>query len=218
MQKKNSEIKRKILLIFFLVVNSLYSQNISVHYGIKTKLEEKDFQDIDSYNDLLTSCENFVATLKCNNNNSVFKPNGENVDIYNYDFYCFNGSMYYKTNKEILYTNYLITRQIYSNWNYTDEYKEIAGFKCRKALLNEDVNSSNTTIAWIYEDEKLNYGPANYKAINGIILELEIKTNILTATYINFNYKNEFVLPKLEIIDIESYDKKIDEFFSKIKE
>jgi len=103
----------------------------------------------------------------------------------------------------------LISKSKINNWEFTEEIKEIAKHKCRKAILKDD----SSIIAWIFEEQNSNYGPAKYFAINGIILELETSAYILSATQVKFTTKKEIILPKLEILDQVTYEKKIDDFF-----
>jgi GLPGLI family protein len=202
-------IKLKYCLFFIMITNISLAQNYCIYYSLQTKLIPTDSSSTETYVELQKSCDEFTATLHCVSNNSEYTTNVKEIGVFGNNYYCVNNSLYYKTEKEILHNDYLISKSKINNWEFIEEFKEIAKHKCRKAILKDD----SSIIAWIFEEQNSNYGPAQYFASNGVILELETTAYIITATQVKFSTKKEIILPKLEILDQVTYEKKIDDFF-----
>lgn len=202
-------IKLKYCLFFIIITNISLAQNYCIYYSLQTKLIPTDSSSTEIYTDLQKSCDVFTATLHCVSNNSEYTTNVKEIGVFGNNYYCVNNSLYNKTEKEILHNDYLISKSKINNWEFTEEFKEIAKHKCRKAILKDD----SSIIAWIFEEQNSNYGPAQYFASNGVILELETTAYIISATQVKFSTKKEIILPKLEILDQVTYEKKIDDFF-----
>ena len=109
------------------------------------------------------------------------------------------------------------------NWTITDETKEIAGYRCSKALIEI---KNNKIIAWFTTEIPINYGPMNLRGLPGFILQAEDffttisiesvtfsdnkellsnKINQLSSQYISESQKNEikesiFLIKKSELI------------------
>ncbi|MGB3466297.1 MAG: GLPGLI family protein, partial [Cyclobacteriaceae bacterium] len=62
-------------------------------------------------------------------------------------------------------------------WKITTEQKEILGFTCRKAVLDD----STEVVAWYTSEIPTSSGPETFNGLPGIILELEMENKTITA-------------------------------------
>ena len=102
-------------------------------------------------------------------------------------------------NKESLH-NISISNNMYQvdhsykmkNWTLTTETVVIEKYTCYKAILkeyNSRTESYLETIAWYTPDIPASFGPIGYGGLPGLILQLQYKTSVFTATNIILNPK-----------------------------
>lgn len=84
------------------------------------------------------------------------------------------------------------------NWQIQDETKSIFGYKCRKAVIVDDIEKNIITEAWFTTEIPLNIGPSEFYGLPGLILSVK-----------NYNSNGE-VFSGFEVLDIDlSKQKKI---------
>lgn len=85
------------------------------------------------------------------------------------------------------------------NWIITEETKEIGGYTCFKATLNEVMERSTKNfirpvIAWFTPEIPLPFGPLHYGNLPGLILELQTENALYGVEKLDFKKKAE-ILP-----------------------
>lgn len=82
--------------------------------------------------------------------------------------------------RNILDRNFLITEPFTDfDWQILPEEKEIAGYRCKKAISNNEIT------AWFVPEININDGPDVYYGLPGLILEIESENKIITATSVD---------------------------------
>lgn len=119
----------------------------------------------------------------------------------------------------------IINRKIPFQWTLYKETKLIDGYKCFKATspyFKEDgtINENSNLIitAWYCPEIAVNIGPIGYGNLPGLILELQTKTSIFTATKINLNPEKNLLIDRLnktKAISEEQYKEMIMGTFNK---
>ena len=86
------------------------------------------------------------------------------------------------------------------NWEIFEEYKEVSGFKCKKATtIMESYGYKLNITAWFSEEIPLNDGPITFSGLPGLILELNC-ANLFIITFRNFTFEEKTVtkIPPIE--------------------
>ena len=87
--------------------------------------------------------------------------------------------IYKDLQKKILYRNYTIYQTEFNiidnltnfDWELVDEFQEIKGFKCKKAITNKE---KFPITAWYCEGISINDGPDRFYGLPGLILKVEL--------------------------------------------
>lgn len=86
-------------------------------------------------------------------------------------------------------------------WKLTEEEKDILGYTCKKATVNQVMAGSQGKVvfpveAWYAPDIPLNFGPLGYNGLPGLILEISVKGEHYYAKRIENNKKLNIEKPK----------------------
>ena len=99
--------------------------------------------------------------------------------------------------KEMICQEYILDRKFLidekletSAWNLEAEEKTIGNFKCKKA------SNGDGDIAWYCPDIPISDGPLIYYGLPGLIIEMETKTQTITAEEINTKYDTSAKIKK----------------------
>lgn len=88
------------------------------------------------------------------------------------------------TQEEFMQKRYLITESIpASNWKITGESREILGYNCMQAILQEEPREgeeAREVVAWFTPDIALSTGPGTYAKLPGMILVVDIDNGTST--------------------------------------
>jgi GLPGLI family protein len=98
-------------------------------------------------------------------------------------------------------------------WNFTSETKEILGYSCTKATINDYYGDE--IIAWFTSTIPIPNGPVEFGGLPGVILELTTKTLKYEAIELHLNQKEE-----IKITSLKQKEKKVismAEFFKNTK-
>jgi GLPGLI family protein len=235
---------KKINLIFLLTFFGLFAQkNINVTYGLELTIDEDMQRKIDnrslgdflinSLNRELDVSEDLVFSLIIKDTISRFylseikdsyKNNVENEFLF---FSSYIGELYYYQDKVFQYAKYenLYTFSDFdSNWQISNESKNINGYLCYKATnLKIVVNPKGTfkfpVVAWFCPELPYHLGPIGFCGLPGLIVQLKYKTATYSMKKINFDDKtilnlNQF--NKVSKISVEEHDKRSIEKFKDI--
>jgi GLPGLI family protein len=100
------------------------------------------------------------------------------------------------------------------NWVISQESKEIGGYTCFKATLNEVIERSNRNfirpvVAWFTPEIPIPFGPLHYGNLPGLIMELQTENALYGVEKISFKTKPEVKsLPDLpQFTDKQLYDR-----------
>jgi len=77
------------------------------------------------------------------------------------------------------------------DWQIKNSTKSIYGYKCRKAVIIDDIDKNIVTEAWFTTEIPLNIGPSNYHGLPGLIISLK-----------NYNSQGE-VYSGFEVLDVD---------------
>jgi GLPGLI family protein len=210
--------KKLIILMAFLTINQLFSQDLKVLYSEKVIIPENILKNLSK-----TEKDNLIKNTKKKYYSLVYHK-GESIyfPVSKLEFINDTIKMLVKNTvvdqevisnvgvtKNIVYKNlqtHVLINELtfisknYSikdklpnySWKITNETKSINGIKVKKALGSFD---NNTIIVWYSESIPVNDGPYYYYGLSGLILEL------------NYGNKKEF---KLEDIKYLKTSKNID--------
>lgn len=88
------------------------------------------------------------------------------------------------TQQEFAQKRYLITEPIpEASWKITGEQREILGYTCQQAVLQEEAEEGETpreVVAWFAPEIPMSAGPANYGRLPGLILVIDIDNGTST--------------------------------------
>lgn len=87
---------------------------------------------------------------------------------------------------------FLVQGQAEKRWKITNDQKEILGYKCRKATLDDTTNVT----AWYTVEIPAFTGPDTYNGLPGLILEVELKNRNIVATDINIGFDEKITAPE----------------------
>ncbi len=95
--------------------------------------------------------------------------------------------------RDFMGRTFLIDGTTAKKWKITSEEKEIAGYTCQKAILDDTVLIE----AWFTKEIPVFSGPEAYGKLPGLILELvdTERNRVITATNISFEEINEKLTP-----------------------
>lgn len=204
-------IKKNIFLfVLFIGINS-FSQINTVYY--KTIIV-KEF-DVDTFSKLNKEKQvaNFFSNILKKNLTKEFKlsfntheSNYKEIGNINYEnsllgdeiifdyVYVDILSKLYLEQKEFLGKSFLISDKINEKWLITNEFKDILGYSCRKAIIKD--NHDKEIVAWFTESIPFNFGPEKFSGLPGLILEVE-KNGLKIICYKLENEKNvKIIKPK----------------------
>ncbi len=94
--------------------------------------------------------------------------------------------------RDFMGREFLITGFPENNWKITDEVKEIIGYKCIKAVLEDSVE----TVAWYTSEIPVFTGPEYFYNLPGLVLELSMNDGerVISATEITFEEVEESIV------------------------
>ncbi|MGM0636643.1 MAG: GLPGLI family protein [Bacteroidota bacterium] len=100
----------------------------------------------------------------------------------------------------------------YIEWELKEEYREILGFKCQKAVAkNVDYSQSDALhypIAWFTPEIPLSFGPRGFNGLPGLILGLETRGRYYYAKEIEIDEDYTPIFEEEpELLTKEEYDK-----------
>jgi GLPGLI family protein len=103
------------------------------------------------------------------------------------------------------------------DWEITTESRTIGAYLCYKAIYSKNFigrdgkNKSIPITAWFAPSLPYSYGPKDYNGLPGIIIELQERKTIYSATAINLNKEKplKIVFPKGKTITEEEYNRKV---------
>mgnify|MGYP000064612397 FL=1 len=232
-----------ILLLIFLSTNeNLYSQNHDFlkityakeyHSKIDTTKTKSFKKEIGNLNSLIAKYSKEVSyQLIISNHHSLFSQNELNMNESDYNYKKIAGSIggtdgkYYINKKEANYLNEIhflgddfLISLVVKNWETTNEFKLISGFKCYKATSEDIVSNSigifkSKVIAWFCPELPSFFGPAEYFGLPGLILELDNGKMKLRATKIHISKSKKDVIKPLKN-GIKLTKKEFDELLEK---
>lgn len=221
----------RFFLFFILISNSIYCQNnieitfkkyLNENYKLDDKASDyvrKSFLNLSKIIDIPT------YKLKIVDNNSIFKYD-EILETDNFrkldkaiSILAGKQTHYVKIDNKLLYSlsefendHYLVQKKLDKyNWELTDEYKSILGFKCRKAKASyqiDDIRGKMTFdyYAWFSVDLPSYFGPSDIVGLPGTILEAGTSSFYYKAVNIKFKQIPDIKLPDNEIITEEKYE------------
>lgn len=190
-------------LIFFIsLIGNSISQTAIITYTVES-LNKKDSEIVNKVNAELELKE---FTLSYDKTQSFFKqekyiPKDElysklSATVIGAQFDYFQNS----TLKEAIH-NQEVSGKMYQvdysfkmkDWKLTNESTTINDYTCYKAILiqyNKRTESNFEIVAWYTPNIPAGFGPIGYGGLPGIILQLQYKTFVYTATAITLNPKN----------------------------
>jgi len=195
---------RKTILLIFVAINYISSQNLHVIYLNKTSKFTTFQEDLYITKNNIISLRDSVVINSFDEKNSI--SSGTNEAMF------FNKDKIYKIayfkshNDKVIYNNHIGEDNFYiedflppMNWNTTyEETKIIAGYKCNKATI--EYRGSKIT-AFYSKDLKYNSGPYKFGGLNGLILEIidndNPEFNSWIATVVDDNYMLNHKLPNI---------------------
>jgi len=112
-------------------------------------------------------------------------------------------SIFRQSNFDQFGKKYIVTDTIQSNWKLLNESKEIMGYKCFKAEIQNTISNPNGAFkniiyAWYCPLFPYDFGPIGYGKLPGLIFELQTKKVLYGITKIETNK---------EITTFPSFDK-----------
>ena len=195
-----NNMKKTLIFLFFLPFSFIYGQGndkiLKVTYVYRVFFKEGDFDTV-LYAD--NNHSQFVLDQKIR---SLTTEEGFNLNI-SPQYYVSN----YDFQKDKVQANRVIDKIVLSSqwkndlvWEITDEEKEIAGYRVRKAITDSYGDKSGDdiylgkAIAWFTTDIPIPAGPAYYQGLPGLIVSISFdKTRI------------GYTLKKVEYISKEDY-------------
>lgn len=106
-------------------------------------------------------------------------------------FYDFSGGKTIQQ-RSFMGRTFLVSGQPERRWKITAEQKEILGFNCRKAILDD----STEVVAWYTAEIPAFTGPETFNGLPGLILELEMKNRTVQAIEILEATETEIKAPE----------------------
>ncbi|MDM1071282.1 GLPGLI family protein [Empedobacter brevis] len=212
-----------IVFLFFLYVNSLFSQNV-FHYKwyVNGALREGKLiyeKEIDQavYIDLVSS-ENLE---NIDHGKEIKLEKGESATVVNAST-SWNDRYYYKNQNRLKFTEDLLKKGFLINdstllvkWTLVDESKQIDGFSCKKAITN--FRGRNWEV-WYTPDIPMYYGPWKFYGLPGLIVSAKEENEKfwfqLTKIEVNPTAKIPVVdTSHLKKVTLKQYDELMTEFF-----
>lgn len=110
---------------------------------------------------------------------------------------------------------FLIKGQSEKRWKITDEKKDILGYQCRKAILDD----STEVVAWYTAAIPAFTGPETYNGLPGLILEVTQDKRTIVATAIELGF-NEAITPpeKGKKVTVKQFNKIMAQKFEEMKD
>ena len=204
---------KKYLFLFFTIIslNCLAQfKNGIVKYNLILAFDEgfsKSPVLKDNYNKAIEGAKKLTFTLSFNENGSLFKLD----DIIKDGLSGVNMALAYSEGEDIIYNSknnfetvtqsntfmgdFLITESKKTDWNLTQESKNIDDYLCYKAtsilVVDNDVKIFKFPIvAWYCPQIAVNFGPKGYNGLPGLILELQERNIIYGLKSIVFGKNN----------------------------
>jgi len=99
---------------------------------------------------------------------------------------------------------FLVEGQTANKWKISGEQKEILGYKCTKAVLDD----TTATSVWFTSEIAAFTGPDTYNGLPGLILEVEKKDRTIVATNIEVGTIESFAAPeKGKKVSVKQFNK-----------
>jgi GLPGLI family protein len=219
-----------VILLFFSY-NFLTAQSGSVIYTVK--VDSSAFNTNGVYKERFSKMKKYANSqqfeLLFNKTKSSFKII-ESIDKSNdFDDFEYTNSRFVMTSASDIYFDSQAKKEIKKEfdgqlteifvekkWKIMNESKEISGYLCYKALLQEpffdrDGTPKNREVeAWFTPKIAHNFGPKNFYDLPGLILQLHYNKTTFYASKIElFDKEIKINLPKGKTITKEDYDNKL---------
>lgn len=215
--------KKILTLLLITSTLSIFSQSIKGVFSHKFLNDRKD--SIFSFEE-----KSFLNTYTYSNKKSMYKLIDSMIEKKDstlndngyYDTYFFETASKNEIFKDLSNNLFLKEYAVYNTnfsikdklsnfqWNLKDEEITIKGYKCKKAITN---NEKFTIIAWYCEDIPINDGPDRFYGLPGFILKVELGEfsiiEIDKFKLIDEDLKIEKPINKSKYINLEQF--KIDE-------
>ncbi len=207
---------KQLLVIFvFFYSNFLEAQNLDAYYTWQFIPSETIKNDPNEQIYYQHTTRKFPFVLSVRNGISVFRPtefiaDQEFIDNEGYKTTVHKGELReYVCHKDFINNRIIINYEYFFKlytlkdkltsyeWELENEYKEISGYKCRKATCFDMVG--NEVIAWYSEDIPISNGPKEFGGLPGLIVWLSAARTIYAIDKIVFNPQTEtvpFSIPK----------------------
>ncbi|MCR9253417.1 MAG: GLPGLI family protein [bacterium] len=214
---------QKLLLILGLTVATLttkaqdYSQGkVTYKEVMQLKFDFSDNPQMESMKAMIPSSRSYNKELMIKDGKTIYR-NGKNDDEESGDINVGGQSesggielniqisqpdniVYQEPGKDVVVQKrdfmgrtFLIDGTTDKSWKITNEEKEIAGYTCQKAVLDDTINVE----AWFAKDIPVFSGPESFGKLPGLILEVTMENpdRTITATDVAFEEINEELLP-----------------------
>lgn len=99
---------------------------------------------------------------------------------------------------EISGQKFLIEEEFNKNWTIIQQFKNISGYECQKALLRDTETNKITAEAWFTKEISLPIGPSYYAGLPGLIIKLTI-LDYKEKPSIEFNVEDIDLSPQKDI-------------------
>lgn len=239
-----------MVILFWLNGIMLFSQNTSIKVtyriyldkdeiieeSIKNAREKSYFHEL--YLSSLEEYKNYTFTLLHKDSVSEFylsrylpEPKMSTKSLKKKDFVMggYTGVVYQLNNRVYKYnplSNLFAYFPFFSDWELTNEHKEIDGKLCYKAngynqVVFKEKTFKHSVVAWYCPQLPYNTGPMGYGGLPGMILEIRIRNATFIAEKIEFNTEDEIdveFFKKHKKIELEELNKRIEEEMQMLKE
>lgn len=133
----------------------------------------------------------------------------ENIIYYNF------GDQEAVQQRSFMGRTFLIKGQSEKRWKITDEKKEILGYQCRKAVLDD----STEVVAWYTAAIPAFTGPETYNGLPGLIMEVSLDKRNIVATAIDLGYDEAINAPnKGKKVTVKQFKKIMTQKFEEMKD
>lgn len=201
--------KKLNLIISLLSIFNFYSQNIegkityiatadnALYYN-----EKEGITPTNTLKELYKKATNIKSVLKFNSKLSeyfiidkldVSRKKNFNLTYltagHDKKFYTYNSTMKYENktlNCDLLDECILIQNQI-PKWELVQKTKEIGGFLCYNAIITNPKTGKKKIEVWYAPSIPYQYGIMNFYGLPGVILEMNIRSILITAIKIELN-------------------------------
>jgi|GEM_PF-2329270 len=207
------------LIIFLLLTNAIFAQNIKVIYSAKTALPDAKFLRYFTKDAIKELQKKFYHSLVKNDSCSVFFPITKSDNFVDIDTTMVSEDrtnitkvslerdivdIYYIDYKKKVYIRKIsIHKKIYDikdsiprlNWTILNEKQEIYGYPVQKATTTYQ---GIKITAWFSEDIPVNIGPRIFTGLPGLIMKLKMNQLTYEAEKIEFLKETPHIVPPVK--------------------